>query len=175
VLEVWKQVIGYEDSYEVSSIGRVRSIDRTVSCNTGTRVVPGVFLKLNPHNRTGHPRVSLSRKRKMTSFFVHTLMMRAFVGERPKGYHICHNDGDSSNNRLDNLRYDTPKANSRDKIIHGTIAKMERNGFAKLNSEEVEKIRGFRKEGRTLKSISIEFDTCISNVAKICNHETWTG
>jgi hypothetical protein len=48
------------------------------------------------------------------TFNVHVLVARAFLGKRPKGYHVCHRDGNRFNNQLDNLRYDTPKANWQD-------------------------------------------------------------
>lgn len=57
---------------------------------------------------------------KMVTRGVHRIMMLAFVGPRPDGMQVCHWDGVRSNNRLDNLRYDTSLANSKDKIRHGT-------------------------------------------------------
>jgi hypothetical protein len=51
---------------------------------------------------------------------VHQLVMEAFVGHRPIGMEVCHNDGNNGNNRWTNLRYDTRAANERDKKKHGT-------------------------------------------------------
>lgn len=46
---------------------------------------------------------------------IHKLVLEAFVGERPSGMQACHGNGDKTDNRLVNLRWDTVKANHRDK------------------------------------------------------------
>jgi len=51
---------------------------------------------------------------------VHRLVLEAFIGPAPKGTICCHNDGDPTNNRLENLRWDTHSSNTRDAIRHGT-------------------------------------------------------
>lgn len=50
---------------------------------------------------------------------MHTMVLEAFVGPRPVGLYGCHNDGDPANNRLTNLRWDTPASNTADKVMHG--------------------------------------------------------
>lgn len=72
--------------------------------NTG--VVYGVYGKpLTQYDNNGYKYVRLSG----STHTVHSLVAKAFLGERPDGYHIHHKDGDPSNNRLDNLEYLTPK------------------------------------------------------------------
>ncbi len=51
---------------------------------------------------------------------IHTLVAAAFIGPRPDGMDTCHNNGDKTDNRLDNLRYDTKSANAFDTLKHGT-------------------------------------------------------
>lgn len=51
--------------------------------------------------------------------YVHTAVLLAFVGERPEGLEACHNNGIPSDNRLENLRWDTRSSNRRDTILHG--------------------------------------------------------
>ncbi len=64
--------------------------------------------------------VCLSREGQNHPRLVHRLILLAFVGECPDGLQACHYDGDKSNCRLSNLRYDTPKGNAADKVRHGT-------------------------------------------------------
>lgn len=52
--------------------------------------------------------------------YVHQLVLLAFVGPCPDGMEVCHNNGNSHDNRLINLRYDTRSANTLDKVTHGT-------------------------------------------------------
>lgn len=109
--ERWIAVPGYEGRYEVSDGGRVRSIIRAPRLKNPS-----------PKGRGGYVRVRLSDKSatgKMTDHLVHRLVMRAFVGPCPDGMVVCHNNGSSDDNRLANLRYDTPAENTRDIIRHG--------------------------------------------------------
>jgi len=59
-----------------------------------------------------------------------------FKNKRPDGYQCCHNDGNPHNNRIENLRWDTPKGNNLDKIRHGTSGRGEKNPMAKIRNHE---------------------------------------
>lgn len=72
---------------------------------------------------------------------VHRLVLEAFVGPCPDGMEACHNDGNPRNNRLDNLRWDTPSSNMQDKKKHGTNNHGEKNLSAKLTAEQVIQLR----------------------------------
>lgn len=50
---------------------------------------------------------------------VHGLVAEVFIGPRPEGLDVCHNDGDKSNNRASNLRYDTHSENQKDEVRAG--------------------------------------------------------
>ena len=119
-IERWKPVNGYEGIYEVSSHGRVRSIDRTVTYSDG-RVgrIKGKALR-TPPNEDGYPRVNLSTQGKSRARRVHALVAEAFIGPRPDGMDVCHGDGDPENNHVDNLRYGTHSENMLDSVRHGT-------------------------------------------------------
>jgi hypothetical protein len=112
LMENWKPVTGAAGRYKVSSLGRVKSL-----------VAPGGEKILSPgkHKKTGHRMVLLAPvpgERKM--LYVARLVLEAFVGPCPDGMEGCHNDGDNSNNHLDNLRWDTRSANRLDSVRHGT-------------------------------------------------------
>ena len=112
--ERWLPVEGYEGAYEVSDQGRVRSLDRTIQTKRGPRRVAGRVLK--PKLHTGYAQIAPGFGQ---CAYVHHWVMEAFVGPRPVDTHICHTDGDPSNNHLSNLRYDTPSVNSLDAVLHG--------------------------------------------------------
>lgn len=92
-------------------------------------------------SRSGHYRVELQRDNQKQKWYVHRLVMLAFVGPVPDGMECAHNNGKPSDNRLENLRYATRKENHADKKRHGTHQIGERNGFHKLTEEIVRKIR----------------------------------
>ena len=117
--EMWKPVVGYEGLYEVSDLGNVRSVDRTVIYKTGqTRHYKGRTLKLKPAH--GYWRVELNQNGKPAFFQVHRLVLAAFVGPLPEGKEVCHNNGNPGDNRLENLRYGTKSENQLDRVKHGT-------------------------------------------------------
>lgn len=105
--ETWKPVVGWEGFYEVSSHGRVWS------CRTRR------FLKFD-HSQMGHCRVTFSYKGKHDRRLVHRIVVEAFAGEIPDGMMVCHNDGDPTNNHVENLRIDTQSSNILDTLKHGT-------------------------------------------------------
>lgn len=114
--EEWRPIPGYEGLYEVSDQGRVRSLDRLVITKRG-RPYPmrGQYLSL--HQRPPrYARVKLQGK----GHNVHRIVLLAFVGPLPEGHHSCHNNGNITDNRLANLRYDTVSSNIRDSVRHGT-------------------------------------------------------
>ena len=120
-VEQWRPVNGYEGIYEVSSHGRVRSVDRTVTCSGGqVRHLKGKVLRTPLGKRGGYPFVDLRYQGKGQTRYVHSLVAESFIGTRPEGMEVCHNDGDSTNNHLDNLRYGTSRDNELDKVRHGT-------------------------------------------------------
>lgn len=115
----WLPIPGYEGHYEVSTLGRVRSLDRVIRHAGGTRKSPGRTLKLQTHP-TGYVQVTLCRDGQQENRKVHHLVLETFVGPRPSGMHACHGDGDTFNNSLSNLRWGTVSENNLDKVRHGT-------------------------------------------------------
>src|SRR5665213_1183304 len=106
--ELWKDIPGYEGSYQVSDLGRVKSLDRTIESPGSKRGYPKEVKSqalLPQKHSAGYLHVRLQGKTSL----IQELVMRAFVGQRPIGLQICHNDGNRHNNALTNLRFDTPK------------------------------------------------------------------
>jgi HNH endonuclease/NUMOD4 motif len=119
-MENWLPVPGYEGLYEASDQGRVRSLDRMVgNCHGSLSRIRGKILSPAPHCRNGYPMVCLNRNGSREPTTVHRIVAAAFLGPRPGGMEVCHNDGDASNNRVENLRYDTRSENIRDTWRHG--------------------------------------------------------
>ena len=116
--ERWLPVVGYEGYYEVSDRGRVRSVERFVSRGGAPMHVRARILRCHqrPDLRTS---VVMARDGINRNVFVHTLVLTAFMGPRPSGQEACHWNGDASDNRLENLRWDTRSGNRRDMIRHG--------------------------------------------------------
>lgn len=120
--ERWRPVVSfgglYADSYEVSDLGRVRSLTRTLVARDGrARVHRGRVLKPSKPQRRSYPSVVLSPPRRTAH--LHTLVLEAFVGPRPSGYVGRHRNDDPSDNRLANLVYGTASQNNYDAVSNG--------------------------------------------------------
>lgn len=115
--EVWKSLSA---DYQVSTLGRVRSVDRyTTNCIGVEQFWPGVVLKPWKTNG-GHLQVALKNG---SRHHVHTLVLTAFKGPRPKGKEARHLNGKPADNRLVNLEWATRSRNHQDKKYHGNTPK----------------------------------------------------
>ena len=172
--ERWAPVPGYEGLYSVSSLGRVRSEPRSI-INRGSGhkcELPGKVLK--PAVQTsGHLRVSLSRGSRIKYAQVHALVLAAFVGPCPDGAEACHADGDATNNRLGNLRYDSRAANIADSKAHGTFSEADRHPCAILTDDQAATI--YATVGEPAEDIARRFGVAVAVVNAIWRGDAWAS
>lgn len=159
--EIWKDIPGYEGRYQASTEGRIRSVDHRVRVvvhgKETTRLSPGRVLRPGA-KKDGHMTVVLGHKAHGSN--VHQLVMLTFVGPVPEGCEVCHNDGDPTNNALENLRYDTRSENIKDVLRQG-------GRWQKLTCEDVREIRQMIKKGYKGKEIAERFSVsqnCVSTI-----------
>jgi len=137
--EQWRSVRGYESIYSVSLSGEVRRDKPACGARVGHILRPAL-------SNTGYPFVVLRKDGQSSSYFVHTLVARAFLGEPPPGHEVNHLDCNTANPSLDNLEYVTRKGNmayaeslgrtSPPPVHHGSA-----NHKAKLTPDQVAAIR----------------------------------
>lgn len=147
--ETWLPVVGYEGLYEVSDHARVRSLDRV---DIAGRNIKGRIMKLRL-NRTGYPVVPLFKggKRKMCT--VHRLVARAFIGPPPEGKTlVLHGDGNSENNRPENLRWGNQSENLLDAVAHGTHAESKKTHCPQNHEYTEENTAIYERGGRQCKA-----------------------
>lgn len=123
-MEIWKDIKGFEEFYEVSNLGRIRSKDRIQKVPFGRQgVVCARILKTQPNSR-GYLRVVLSdRKGKKEAYFVHRLVAQAFVKNPQNLPVVNHLDFDYTNNRADNLEWTTFKGNMQYSCVRGRFTR----------------------------------------------------
>lgn len=146
--EIWKSIENYEGLYEVSNLGRVRSLDRVVFQQGRNQVYRGTIMS-QFKDKHGYYHIRLSKKNKKKTFSVHRLVAKAFI-PNPKNYPcVNHKDENPKNNKVMNIEWCTHKYN----INYGTatyrravkmgkrIAQYDKNGkliatFYSINEAE---------------------------------------
>jgi len=137
--EVWKSVVGYEGFYEVSNMGRVKSLARLLRPNGRSHMKPENFL--TPRLlRSGYSVVGLSVDGVLQFHRVHRLVAKAFL-DNPEGKaQVNHIDGDKLNNIVENLEWATAFENQQHAVNvlgkHG-----ERCGNATIKNADIVDIR----------------------------------
>ena len=158
LMETWLAVIGYEGLYEVSNDGRIRN------ARTGK-------LKVYTYDKQKRrPFVGLWRNNKIRIIYPHKAVLEAFVGPRPKGMEACHNNGDPFDNKVTNLRWDTPRNNQLDRIKHGTSNRGEQCAAAKLTEAQV---RAIRADTRLQREIAAEYGVRENTISRIKSGKRW--
>ena len=124
-------------------------------------------------NPKGHLRVQLYNGRGFKRFLVHRLVLTLFVGPCPDGMEGCHTDGNSKNNHISNLRWDTPVNNWADRKRHGRGGEGIKQPQAKLDDYAVKVIRRARKRGIKLKVLAARFGVSIAKVSQVALGQNW--
>jgi HNH endonuclease/NUMOD4 motif len=104
-----REIPGYEGRYLINKNGEIRSRKRR-----------GIVMK-QYKGKHGYMVIKLRKDDKSKLYKIATLVALTYLGERPEGMEVCHNNGISTDDRLVNLRYDTPRGNAMDRWKHGTM------------------------------------------------------
>jgi NUMOD4 motif/HNH endonuclease len=160
--ERWRDVVTHPGLYEVSDLGRVRSLDR------GGR--KGRLLSTRVDHR-GYRKATLSLDGRQEYVKVAKLVAMACCGPRPSLEHeVCHGNGVSDDDRALNLRWCTRSENMEDARRHGTLRIGERVHSAKLQPVHVTAIR---HDTRIAREIARDYGVGVSQVLKIRRCEKW--
>jgi hypothetical protein len=184
-MEQWKAIPGFENIYEVSSFGNVRSVDRINPAGRREKAQP---LTPQVSRRGGYLVINLRKNLKTFSKKVHHLVAFAFLGDPPlpispghgttDGYcEVNHKNGKRQDNRVENLEYCTRLENIRHSYRIGLRdgkSKGERNGRAKLTYQQVREIRERYATGTTsIPKLAALFGIGKSTIGYIVQGVTW--
>jgi hypothetical protein len=179
--ERWRPVLGFEDYYEVSDLGRVRSLPRDSvrqSCGRTRKFKPRVLRPQRDGRSHGgigaHVKITLSVDSVKRQRQVHILVLEAFVGLRPQGTETRHLNGIPDDNRLVNLCWGTPAENRADTLVHGTLRRGVTKPNAKLSEADVIRIRSARQSGAGINALARQYGVERSTIQQIFNGRTWT-
>lgn len=190
--EHWLPVPGWVGFYEVSTLGRVRSVDRVVERHrdgggrsSGPARYAGRLLSLCSRTqgkyRYGHVSVGFAHAGVKSTQAVHRLVLLAFVGEPLPGQGCRHLNGDATDNRLSNLAWGTPTENAQDAVGHGSyrhdpacVARGERNGWSRLTASDVLEIRrAYAAGGVSQAALGVQFGVSQVCVSRLVRGKGW--
>lgn len=171
--EEWRDVVGFEGKYQVSSEGRLKRLPyhRKVNRDGDTALVP-YRISDGFISDVGYRRATLGRGAKR---YIHQLVCEAFHGPAPKDKpNVSHYDGDKLNNRADNLRWANQTDNGQDAIRLREMAQGEAHVGAILKEKDIIEIRKLHASGdHTMRAIGRRYGICHQHVGDIIRRRIW--
>lgn len=168
-MEKWKSVAGYEGIYEVSDIGRLKSLSRKIKCRNGMITTVNEKIMKQRVDHEGYFTICLYKNKKGFHTKVSRIVAIAFIDNPESKPQVNHIDGNKSNNVADNLEWTTASENMKHayrtglKDTHG-----ERHPSNKLTEIDVVKIKRLSSTttGASLARIYNVSDATISNIVR---------
>ena len=172
----WKEIKGYEGSYEVSNLGEVRSMDRNIKYSNGTIVPYKGKLKKQSIDKYGYAYVGLYLNQNHKQGMIHRLVANAFIDNIDNKPQINHIDGNKLNNHVDNLEWVTAQENLTHAVDIGLLDNVSGEGHykAKLTNKDVVKIRQRVSNGENYQSIADDYGVVKSTIGFLINGKTWS-
>lgn len=145
-MEIWKELIGFDNSYFISNLGNVKSN----SYNKEKLIKQSL-------NTTGYYKVTLYKNHKRVTLMVHRLVAEYFI-DNPYNYPIVdHIDGNSLNNNVSNLRWVT----QRDNIFNENTYKKYRKSIDKYNKERIKRVYQLDNNKNVIRSFNSSYEAAI--------------
>lgn len=171
-MEVWKDIEGYEGLYQISNLGRVKSLERKIKRrNDRIQTVKERILKLNL-NKEGYHTVKLHKKGKGKTYLVHRLVANTFITNPDNKLEVNHINGVKNDNNVNNLEWNTRKENMRhavDNRLHDQ--KGSKSNTAKLTEEQVLEIMD---SNSTCRALAKMYGVNKSTINRIKRRRTWS-
>ena len=171
MVEIWKDIPEFKGFYQVSNIGRVKSLDRV---DSNGRKRPMKILQLNPDS-DGYLIVGLHKNGKCKTAKIHRLVAEAFIQNPNRYKEVNHKDENKKNNSVENLEWCTTQYN----LTYGhrlECAKGENNHLHKLTKEQVIEIRRMYKKGDPQlgqSALGRKYGVAHGSIAWIVNRKSW--
>ena len=185
-LEYWKDVVGYEGLYQVSNLGRVKSLERTIQRTTNKQKIKERILSQGL-STTGYKKVVLYKNKNRKNKKVHRLVAEAFIPNTENKRTVNHKNGIKTDNKFSNLEWATYSENmkhaySNNLNVNSEYQKQqtslanrgEKCSSAKLAEFDVQVIRDAWATGVfTQRFLSNQFRVGQDQISRIVNNQAW--
>lgn len=126
--EIWKDIVGYEGYYQVSNLGRIKSLDRTVTRNDGVKQFKKGIIKTPKNSTDGYDLITLSKNGENKTQGIHIIVAKHFIPNPDNLPEVNHKDFNRKNNRVDNLEWSTHQDNIKHSAEAGRYKLRDFNG-----------------------------------------------
>jgi hypothetical protein len=174
-MEIWKAIAKFDNQYEISSFGQIRSIDGYVIRKNGWKYFrKGKILKPSKHQ--GYFKGAVCVNKKMVSYKIHRLVAECFLDKESEFLEVNHKNGIKTDNTVDNLEWVTRQENIQHCIDNKlqTAFKGEEVGNSKLKENEVLDIRKkFIPRVYSRAKLAKEYNVSQATIKDILHKRTW--
>jgi hypothetical protein len=168
--EIWKDIKGYEGLYQISNLGRIKSLDKKDSIG---RKIKGKLMR-NIVRKDGYFGIILSKDGKAKDFLIHRLVAQAFVLNKDNYKEVNHKDECKQNNNATNLEWCNRKYN----VNYGNANKERRKTLLNRNGKKIkqyDKNRGLIEYYESLGDANRKTGINISHISQCCNKKRKTA
>ena len=164
--EIWKDIKEFEEKYQISDKGNVKSLPR-YKRKKEKILKPGL-------NNYGYFVVVLMKNKIRYDRIVHRLVAGHFISNPENKPQVNHKNGIKTDNKIKNLEWCTNSENKKHSAKNKLESWGERHYKHKLTKKDVKEIRGkYKKEGITQTELARQYPVNRQNISEIVNYKTW--
>lgn len=172
--EIFKDIEGYDGTYQVSNLGKVKSNQRAVNCKDRYfKTLPAINFK--PTMRGQYLKVTLRFAGRYKNENIHRLVAGAFIDNPENKPFVNHKDGNKFNNCSDNLEWLTPSENTRHALRHSLMNTAR--GEAKIRTAKLTTVQilSIRQEVKSAPQTEVakKYGVCQQAISRIVTHRNW--
>lgn len=178
--EIWKDVVGFEGRYKVSSLGRIKSLKREIHCSDGRVFTRKEMFFNNINTVSGYYTFSFHKEGRLYTRKLHRIIAEAFIPNPENKPYINHKNCVRTDNRIENLEWCTHKENMQHAFASGSFKNRrppsgDKNGQAKLKNSDIPVIRKMLSEGMKQKDIALIYGINPTQISQIKHRREWAS